>query len=428
MATNLTSLTNVRGLSSILRDRERQLFPNLARDARLLVTSADIPEATPISLRASVQPRIEGAIQTQLLTQAFTASSTSRRTQDFSLLTGATASLQRPPGTNIEPRLQQPSKEELIVIESAAELERFLEAINDANEGISAEFKTLDDLMVELQLQIDNIDLNDFKDAPLNSTLQLVDGVILNLERLLPPDGISDELIVELQNQLDTFAEFGGHQLESVSTEEGNIIDTLIAELSSIDPEDPAFQSRLTDPSVKARNDLAIRLGLVNRLVLELRRLPMSGTDLLRKEPVVSTQLNISNTINDDAIIRFNENLSARLELIAGQIGVLNAIPLPQEPEPTLTTTEPRLSGAIRTSSRTQRNLPIGVRVRSNPDASTADFSTPRNVITPFQLGTGRLASPIAGQLIIERQPLAASGDFTIFAASNTDLLANNLA
>ena len=427
MATNITSLTNVRGLSGILRTRDRQFLSNVGRDPQLALTAKSTQALTPTSLRASLQPRIESAIETQFLTNAFTASSFSSRLRNPELLASSTASLQ---GPTIQRSLQlQLPEEKPILISSATELERFLTEINAANEEISAEFEVLDRLVVELQTRIDNLDLDNLKDAPFDSTLELVDRLILNLERQLPHTGIRDELIIELQNRLDSFSEFGGHQLDSVSSEEGNIIDSLIAELNSLNPDDPQNQSRLTDASVETRDKLAARSDLLGRLIVELRDIPLNipdSLDPIRTEPVVFTRLNFSNTINDDAIIGFNQNLNARLEFIEQQIGFLDAIALPAKEEPTLTTTEPKLSGAIRVTDRLQGNLPIGVRVRGNPGASQADFFEPtRPIFPPFQIGMGRIASPISGQLIIQRQSFATS-EFERFATSNTGLLANS--
>lgn len=427
MATNLTSLTNVRGISEILRTRERQFLSNVGKDSRLLLTSDRTQTPIPTSLRVSSQPRIKSAIETQFLTSAFTASSFSSRVRNDELLANSTASLHPSTGRrNLQ--LQLPEREP-IVISSAAELERFLTNINAINENLSAEFETLDRLIVELQTLIENIDLNDLKDAPFDSTLELVDDMILNLERQLPRADIRDELIIEVQNRLASFSESGEHQLDSVSFEEGNIIDSLIAEINSLETGDPRNQSHLTDPSVQARNKLVGRSNLLDRLILELRDIPLNvpnPLDPLKTEPVVTTRLNFSNTIDDDAITGFNESLNARLEFIGQQVETLNTIALPAKKDPTLTTTPPELSGAIRVSNQQHGHLPIGVRIRGNPNASQEDFFRPtRQIFPPFQVGTGRIGSPISGRLIIQRQPFSGSG-FEGFAAANLGLLTNN--
>ncbi|MFP6724620.1 MAG: hypothetical protein VCF25_30775, partial [Candidatus Poribacteria bacterium] len=140
--------------------------------------------------------------------------------------------------------------------------------------------------------------------------------------------------------------------------------------------------------------------------------------------PVTSTSLNLGQIIDDQAIRDFSDSLNARLDILRQQVEKLNAITLPEEPEPTRLTTEIRRSDSIFVSDLQHENVVLGIRIRQNPNASTEDFLEPRARFSPLQLGSVRLGSASSGRMIIEKRPFSES-EFDRFAKDNTGLLTN---
>ena len=88
MATNLTTLTSVRGLASVLRDRDHQWIKNLGRDPKLDVGPAEkLPEST--ARVTNAQSRVTSALKTEFLTSSYTASSFSKTVRNDSLVTNS---------------------------------------------------------------------------------------------------------------------------------------------------------------------------------------------------------------------------------------------------------------------------------------------------------------------------------------------------
>jgi len=150
-----------------------------------------------------------------------------------------------------------------------------------------------------------------------------------------------------------------------------------------------------------------------------------SGRDpAITTNPVTSTSLNLGQIIDDQAIRDFSDSLNARLDVLRQQVEKLNAITLPEEPEPTRLTTEIRRSDSIFVSDLQHENVVLGIRIRQNPNASTEDFLEPRARFSPLQLGSVRLGSASSGRMIIEKRPFSES-EFDRFAKDNTGLLTN---
>ncbi|MEC8892405.1 MAG: hypothetical protein VX901_03660, partial [Candidatus Poribacteria bacterium] len=88
MATNLTTLTSVRGLASVLRDRDHQWIKNLGRDPKLDVGPVEKVQASTSSATNS-QSRVISALKTEFLTSSYTASSFSKTVRNDSLVTNS---------------------------------------------------------------------------------------------------------------------------------------------------------------------------------------------------------------------------------------------------------------------------------------------------------------------------------------------------
>ena len=524
MATNLTTLTSVRGLASVLRDRDHQWITNLGRDPKLDVGSPEkLPEST--SVVTSSQSRVTSALKTEFLTSAYTASSFSETIRNDSLVTN---SIGIPRDGRGQGGRKLPAERKAPRISSAEDVERFLSEIAAVDEDIREEFETLDALFVELQELIDNFDADNLKDSLLDSTRHKIDQLIVNLERILPTVGVQDQLIVELQHQIASYSRNSGGDTSSESLEDGSVIDSIISELNTFDSDDYGPQTRLSEDSLTARDKLGIRVELLHRLILELRDFPFmkstatSGTDniyafsvnlpisvdlpgtpitdlqntsqvssividpnglnltayatgkntinvnlgsrkltdrfetrvrlnggidldakshglsptkslagefsgrdpAITTNPVTSTSLNLGQIIDDQAIRDFSDSLNARLDILRQQVEKLNAITLPEEPEPTRLTTEIRRSDSIFVSDLQHENVVLGIRIRQNPNASTEDFLEPRARFSPLQLGSVRLGSASSGRMIIEKRPFSES-EFDRFAKDNTGLLTN---
>ena len=88
MSTNLTTLTSVRGLASVLRDRDHQWIKNLGRDPKLDVGPAEkLPEST--ARVTNAQSRVTSALKTEFLTSSYTASSFSKSSSRAALATNS---------------------------------------------------------------------------------------------------------------------------------------------------------------------------------------------------------------------------------------------------------------------------------------------------------------------------------------------------
>merc|ERR1712096_18930 len=86
--------------------------------------------------------------------------------------------------------------------------------------------------------------------------------------------------------------EFGDYQ----------VIDALITDIDTYDPDQVQNQSKLLDDTVETRDKLIQRIGLVDRLILELRDIPLTqptATDPLKKEPVFPTALNPQHVLGE---------------------------------------------------------------------------------------------------------------------------------
>ena len=522
MATNLTTLTSVRGLASVLRDRDHQWIKNLGRDPKLDVGPVEKVQESNSSATNS-QARVTSALKTEFLTSSYTASSFSQTVRNDSLLTN---SISMPRDSKGQGGRKLPTERKAPEISSVEDIERFLSEIATVDEDIREEFETLDTLFVELQKLIDNFDADNLKDSLLSSTRHRVDQLIVNLERILPTVGVQDQLITELQHQMASYSRTNGGDASSESLEDGSIIDSIISELNTFDSGDYGSKTRLSPDSLTARDKLGIRVDLLHRLILELRDFPFmkstatsgadniyaisvnllgtSITDLqntgqvssividpnglnltayatgentinvnlgsrkltdlsetsyvswvrlngsidvdtkswglsptkslagefsgrdpaITTNPVTSTSLNLGQIIDDQAIRDFSDSLNARLDILRQQVEKLNAITLPEEPEPTRLTTEIQRSDSIFVSDLQHENAVLGFRIRQNPNASTEDFLEPRARFSPLQLGSVRLGSASSGRMIIEKRPFSES-EFDRFAKDNTGLLTN---
>ena len=88
MPTNLTTLTNVRRLASVLRDRDHQWIKNLGRDPKLDVGPAEkLPEST--ARVTNAQSQVTSALKTEFLTSSYTASSFSKTVRNDGLVTNS---------------------------------------------------------------------------------------------------------------------------------------------------------------------------------------------------------------------------------------------------------------------------------------------------------------------------------------------------
>ena len=281
MATNLTTLTSVRGLASVLRDRDHQWIKNLGRDPKLDVGPVEkVQEST--SSATNSQSRVTSALKTEFLTSSYTASSFSKTVRNDSLVTN---SISTPRDSKGQGGRKLPTERKAPEISSVEDIERFLSEIATVDEDIREEFETLDTLFVELQKLIDNFDADNLKDSLLSSTRHRVDQLIVNLERILPTVGVQDQLITELQHQMASYSRTNGGDASSESLEDGSIIDSIISELNTFDSGDYGSKTRLSPDSLTARDKLGIRVDLLHRLILELRDFPFmkssgaSGTD-----------------------------------------------------------------------------------------------------------------------------------------------------
>ena len=270
MATNLTTLTSVRGLASVLRDRDHQWIKNLGRDPKLDVGPVEkVQEST--SSATNSQSRVISALKTEFLTSSYTASSFSKTVRNDSLLTN---SISMPRDSKGQGGRKLPTERKAPEISSVEDIERFLSEIAAVDEDIREEFETLDTLFVELQKLIDNFDADNLKDSLLSSTRHRVDQLIVNLERILPTVGVQDQLITELQHQMASYSRTNGGDASSESLEDGSIIDSIISELNTFDSGDYGSKTRLSPDSLTARDKLGIRVDLLHRLILELRDFP----------------------------------------------------------------------------------------------------------------------------------------------------------
>ncbi|MEC8841633.1 MAG: hypothetical protein VX432_08560, partial [Candidatus Poribacteria bacterium] len=270
MATNLTTLTSVRGLASVLRDRDHQWIKNLGRDPKLDVGPVEKVQASTSSATNS-QARVTSALKTEFLTSSYTASSFSKTVRNDSLLTN---SISTPRDSKGQGGRKLPTERKAPEISSVEDIERFLSEIATVDEDIREEFETLDTLFVELQKLIDNFDADNLKDSLLSSTRHRVDQLIVNLERILPTVGVQDQLITELQHQMASYSRTNGGDASSESLEDGSIIDSIISELNTFDSGDYGSKTRLSPDSLTARDKLGIRVDLLHRLILELRDFP----------------------------------------------------------------------------------------------------------------------------------------------------------
>ena len=270
MATNLTTLTSVRGLASVLRDRDHQWIKNLGRDPKLDVGPVEkVQEST--SSATNSQARVTSALKTEFLTSSYTASSFSKTVRNDSLVTN---SISTPRDSKGQGGRKLPTERKAPEISSVEDIERFLSEIATVDEDIREEFETLDTLFVELQKLIDNFDADNLKDSLLSSTRHRVDQLIVNLERILPTVGVQDQLITELQHQMASYSRTNGGDASSESLEDGSIIDSIISELNTFDSGDYGSKTRLSPDSLTARDKLGIRVDLLHRLILELRDFP----------------------------------------------------------------------------------------------------------------------------------------------------------
>ncbi|MDP6597038.1 MAG: hypothetical protein QGI86_14360 [Candidatus Poribacteria bacterium] len=211
--------------------------------------------------------------------------------------------------------------------------------------------------------------------------------------------------------------EFGDYQ----------VIDALITDISSYDPNQLPNQSKLLDNSVETRDKLIQRIELVDRLILELRDIPLtqpSATDPLKKEPVVTTALNLQHVLGDDSVLSYSDSLGARLSILDQQLNELDDITFPTEDDEALTFAGPTRHPYIDSSNRPQLGNPIGIRIAQDPHVSGAEFVQRRSGAHPFEIGSVQLGRGQGG-LVIERRPLA-SESFQQFASNNTGLLTNN--
>lgn len=211
--------------------------------------------------------------------------------------------------------------------------------------------------------------------------------------------------------------EFGDYQ----------VIDALITDINTYDPDQVQNQSKLLDDTVETRDKLIQRIGLVDRLILELRDIPLTqptATDPLKKEPVVTTALNLQHVLGDDSVLSYSDSLGARLSILDQQLDELDGITFPTEDEEALAFAGPARHSSIDSSNRPQLGNPIGIRIAQNPHVSGAEFVQRRGGVHPFEIGSVRLGQGQGG-LVIERRPLA-SESFQQFADNNTGLLTNN--
>ena len=270
MATNLTTLTSVRGLASVLRDRDHQWIKNLGRDPKLDVGPAEkLPEST--ARVTNAQSRVTSALKTEFLTSSYTASSFSKTVRNDSLVTNSISTARDGKGQGGR---KLPAERKAPEISSVEDIERFLSEIAAVDEDIHEEFETLDTLFVELQKLIDNFDADNLKDSLLSSTRHKIDQLIVNLERILPTVGVQDQLITELQHQMASYNRTNSGGGNSDSLEDGSIIDSIISELNEFDSSDYGSKTRLSPDSLTARDKLGIRVDLLHRLILELRDFP----------------------------------------------------------------------------------------------------------------------------------------------------------
>jgi len=211
--------------------------------------------------------------------------------------------------------------------------------------------------------------------------------------------------------------EFGDYQ----------VIDALITDISAYDPNQAQNQSKLLDDTVETRDKLIQRIELVDRLILELRDIPLtqpSATDPLKKEPVVTTALNLQHVLGDDSVLSYSDSLDARLSILDQQLNELDDITFPTEDDEALTFAGPTRHPYIDSSNRPQLGNPIGIRIAQDPHVSGAEFVQRRSGAHPFEIGSVQLGRGQGG-LVIERRPLA-SESFQQFASNNTGLLTNN--
>ena len=211
--------------------------------------------------------------------------------------------------------------------------------------------------------------------------------------------------------------EFGDYQ----------VIDALITDINAYDPDQVQNQSKLLDDTVETRDKLIQRIELVDRLILELRDIPLTqptATDPLKKEPVVTTALNLQHVLGDDSVLSYSDSLGARLSILDQQLDELDGITFPTEDEEALAFAGPARHSSIDSSNRPQLGNPIGIRIAQNPHVSGAEFVQRRGGVHPFEIGSVRLGRGQGG-LVIERRPLA-SESFQQFANTNTGLLTNN--
>ena len=206
-------------------------------------------------------------------------------------------------------------------------------------------------------------------------------------------------------------------------------IDALITDIGNYDPDQPKNQSKLDLDTLESRDKLVSRIGLVDRLLLELRDVPLTQptpTDPLKKEPVVPTSLNLDHVLADDSILTYSESLGSRLGILDQQLEELSSITFPTAGEVPITFEGPDRRPAIDSSSRVQLGNPIGIRITQDSDiVEGAEFMQRRGGVHPFQIGAMRLGGGRTGGMVIERQPLASEG-FQQFAKNNTGLLTNN--
>ena len=123
--------------------------------------------------------------------------------------------------------------------------------------------------------------------------------------------------------------EFGDYQ----------VIDALITDINAYDPDQVQNQSKLLDDTVETRDKLIQRIELVDRLILELRDIPLTqptATDPLKKEPVVTTALNLQHVFGDDSVLSYSDSLGARLSILDQQLDELDGITFPTEDEEAL--------------------------------------------------------------------------------------------
>ena len=296
MATNLTTLTSVRGLASVLRDRDHQWIKNLGRDPKLDVGPVEkVPETT--SIATNSQARVTSALKTEFLTSSYTASSFSKTVRNDSLVTN---SISTPRDSKGQGGRKLPTERKAPEISSVEDIERFLSEVAAVDEDIREEFETLDTLFVELQKLIDNFDADNLKDSLLNSTRHKVDQLIVNLESILPPVGVQDQLITELQHHMASYSRANGGDASSESLEDGSMIDSIISELNTFDSDDYGSTTRLSSDSLTARDKLGIRVDLLHRLILELRDFPfMKSLAASGADNIYAISVNLPEGITD---------------------------------------------------------------------------------------------------------------------------------